>query len=348
MDKVVTETTENGVAITGQSTGANGIGIKGEGTASGVRGYGKSWHGVAGLSESTTGGYGVYGKNTAGGTGVAGVSDTWVGVYGKSESTKGGAGVWGESTNDAGVRGISETSVGVRGKSNSGRGVWASSESGEGMRAETKSGRGVWASSDSGEALRAETNSPTVAALAAINLNPAGTGAAIYAEKKGTVGHAGYFVGDVHVTKTLVVDGDVVLPNADCAEEFDVVHDERVEPGMVMVLGADGVLAPCQAAYDKRVAGVISGAGAYKPGIVLDKRSSSANRCPIALMGKVYCMVDADYGAITAGDLLTSSDTFGHAMRADDPFHAFGAVIGKALQSLTSGRGLIPVLVINQ
>ncbi|MBK8934241.1 MAG: hypothetical protein IPM76_18375 [Chloroflexi bacterium] len=346
------ETTESGIAITGESTGSKGIGVKGEGAGVGVRGDGKSWHGVAGLSESTTGGAGVYGKNTGVGTGVMGESDTWMGVYGKTNSTKGGAGVMGEGAL-GGVIGKSTKWNGVYGETegieNGPAGVWGEHKgAGVGVKAKSKDGAGLVANSQTNVAIHAETQSPANAAIAAYNLNPAGLGAAIYAEKKGAVGHAGFFVGDVHITKTLVVDGDVVLSNADCAEEFDVVNDEPVEPGMVMVLGANGILEPCQAAYDKRVAGVISGAGTYKPGIVLDKRPSSTNRQPIALMGKVYCMVDADYGAISAGDLLTSSDTIGHAMRADDPFHAFGAVIGKALQSLTSGRGLIPVLVSNR
>jgi len=62
-------------------------------------------------------------------------------------------------------------------------------------------------------------------------------------------------------------------------------------------------------------------------------------------MGKVYCKVDAQYSAIGVGDLLTTSETPGHAMKAIDPLKAFGAVIGKALRPLQSGQGTIPVLV---
>ena len=51
-------------------------------------------------------------------------------------------------------------------------------------------------------------------------------------------------------------------------------------------------------AYDKRVVGVIAGAGGYKPGIILDRKETSARRMPIALLGKVYCKVDAEYAAI--------------------------------------------------
>lgn len=183
-----------------------------------------------------------------------------------------------------------------------------------------------------------------MAAIAAFNRNPASTGAAIHAEKQGASGHAGFFVGNVHITGNLVTNGDVVLQNADCAEDFDIATG-LAEPGTVMVLGEEGALHRSCKAYDKRVVGVISGAGDYKPGIVLDKQQSTRNRQPVALLGKVFCKVDAGYAPIGVGDLLTTSGTPGHAMKADDPLEAFGAVIGKALRSHTAGRGLIPILI---
>lgn len=63
----------------------------------------------------------------------------------------------------------------------------------------------------------------------------------------------------------------------------------------------------------------------------------------IALSGTVPVKADAGYGAIRPGDLLISSPTPGHAMRADDP--APGAVIGKALAGLENGLGVIRALV---
>lgn len=164
-------------------------------------------------------------------------------------------------------------------------------------------------------------------------------------------GLAGLFGGNVQVARNLSVDGDIEvkgdirLTNADCAEDFDVSGPDKAEPGTVMVLGHEGALSESQQAYDKRVAGVISGAGDYKPGIVLDKRQTQGNRQPIALMGKVFCKVDASYAPIEVGDLLTTSSTLGHAMRADDQMKAFGAVIGKALRPLKEGQGLIPILI---
>ena len=63
------------------------------------------------------------------------------------------------------------------------------------------------------------------------------------------------------------------------------------------------------------------------------------------MVGKVHCKVDAQYSPIEVGDLLTTSPTLGHAMKASDPLKAFGAVLGKALRPLKEGQGLVPILV---
>jgi len=205
---------------------------------------------------------------------------------------------------------------------------------------------GVFGASEIGEGVHAHTNAPTFkGALAAFNINPDSPGTAVFGEKKGDKGFAGFFVGNVHITRSLVVEGDVTLSNADFAEEFDVADATEVEPGTVMVFSDDETLHPSDKPYDKTVAGVVSGAGAYKQAIVLDKRPGTTGRLPIALLGKVYCKVDASYGPVAVGDLLTTSPTVGHAMKATDPYSAFGAVIGKALRALPSGQALIPVFI---
>jgi hypothetical protein len=139
--------------------------------------------------------------------------------------------------------------------------------------------------------------------------------------------------------------GDIVLRNADCAEEFDVAHVPGAQPGAVMVIGADDALELASEAYDRRVVGVVSGAGDLRPGIVLGRQPSRLSRLPIALTGKVFCKVDATYAPIAVGDLLTTSSTPGHAMKAVDQTRAFGAVIGKALRAQAADTGLIPVLI---
>lgn len=143
----------------------------------------------------------------------------------------------------------------------------------------------------------------------------------------------------------LSLTGDIKLIGGDCAEEFEIAEPDKAEPGMVMVISEDGALAVSRQAYDKRVAGVISGAGDLRPGILLDRQSKKSDRLPLAMNGKVFCKVDADYGPVEVGDLLTTSLTCGHAMKASDCAKAFGTVIGKALRGLEAGKGLIPILV---
>lgn len=139
--------------------------------------------------------------------------------------------------------------------------------------------------------------------------------------------------------------GDGVFQGADCAEDFEIALDVEAIPGTVMVLGTDGKLRPSTEPYDKRVAGIIAGAGDLRPGIILGRRSDAANRVPIALLGRTYCRVDATHAPISIGDLLTTSSTPGLAMKATDSGAAFGAIVGKAIQSLSAGTGLIPILV---
>lgn len=150
------------------------------------------------------------------------------------------------------------------------------------------------------------------------------------------------------MTDMVVLDaatGDIVLANADCAEDFEVVDFDAATPGTVMVLDNAGHLCRCTQAYDRKVAGIVSGAGQLKPGIVLGRDSIAGRSRPIALAGRVNCQVDAQYSPVKVGDLLTTSSTPGHAMKVLDEHRAFGSVIGKALASLDAGHGVLPILV---
>jgi hypothetical protein len=171
-------------------------------------------------------------------------------------------------------------------------------------------------------------------------------------QKDGRPGHIQMYDGNGNLTVDInasagdiSLNGDLTLAAADCAEQFDMLDASSAEPGTIVVIDDEGRLRESQCAYDKRVAGVVSGACEYRPGIVLDKQASSAGRASVALVGKVYCKADADFAPITVGDLLTSSARAGFAMKATDPARAFGAVIGKALRPLHAGQGMIPILV---
>jgi hypothetical protein len=266
------------------------------------------------MGENTDTGDGVVGKGREH-AGVVGESTNFHAIVGTTQSPN-NAGVFG--TNSAGGAGVAGVTHGAHSPAVLGENVGG----GFGVLGKSHGANdpGVFGHNDAG-------------GMGVLGLSELGVG--IFGR-----GHvAGRFEGDVEVT------GDIRLTNADCAEDFDVIQTESAEPGTVMVLGDEGVLRSSHQPYDKRVAGVISGAGDYKPGIVLDKQRSEVKRQPIALLGKVYCKVDAGYASVEVGDLLTTSDTPGHAMKATDPLGAFGAVIGKALRPLKEGQGLVPILI---
>jgi hypothetical protein len=148
---------------------------------------------------------------------------------------------------------------------------------------------------------------------------------------------------------------------ADLSEGFDVrptpteAEDDPSradgEPASGMVVSIDpsspGRLVVSHEPYDRKVAGIISGAGGVNPGMLMGQAGSDADGdYPVALTGRVYCLCDASSGAIEPGDMLTTSETPGHAMKVTDHTRATGAIIGKAMTHLVKGEtGLVLVLV---
>lgn len=325
---------------------------------------GESWkgNGVHGISSVN----GVWGESTGGGVGVYGTSKNGDGVFGTGahngvhgrSASAGDSGVWGEntgsgygvggsSTSGNGVIGLAggapATGVqrnGVVGRTTSGTdsGVWGDNTgAGSGVAGSSVSGAGIYGSSQSGWA-----------GMFVGNVQVGGTLSCITGLR--TVG-AVVHTGDVQVSGSLscgsdiTTKGDIILANQDCAEDFEMSDPADIDPGTVVVIDSGGALKQSDRAYDRRVAGVVSGAGDCKPGIILGRQQLQGNKRPVALVGRVFCKVDAGYSPIEVGDLLTTSPTSGHAMKASDPGAAFGAVLGKALKPLASGLGIVPVLV---
>ena len=106
-----------------------------------------------------------------------------------------------------------------------------------------------------------------------------------------------------------------------------------------------GKLAVSSKAYDRAVAGIISGAGGVQPGIRMTQHDAFETGQLVALSGQAYALATAVNGAIEPGDLLTTSDIAGHAMRATERDRTPGTVIGKAMSPLREGEGLVLVLV---
>lgn len=275
-------------------------------TNAGVVGESDRFHAVFGISHDVNNG-GVFGANDSdGGFGLIGVAEHQNGI-----------GVSGESPN-IGVRGTGRQ--GVVGLSTEFQGVYGHSVANAGVVGEADRFHGIWAVSH--------------------DRNSGG----LYAKNDGG-GFAAVLDGRVTVSQDLEVHGDIKMMNADVAEEFAVAEGCDVGPGTVVVVDDDGNLVAGSTACDPRVVGVVSGAGRYRPAIVLDRSGGGLRRETVALLGKVVARADATYGAIRVGDMLTTSPTPGAAMRVSDHTAAAGAVIGKALAPLESGLGMVPVLV---
>jgi hypothetical protein len=126
----------------------------------------------------------------------------------------------------------------------------------------------------------------------------------------------------------------------DVAERFPTAAGSKVEQGQVVVYDEHALgVRPCAQAYDATAVGIVSEAPACIIGL-------GSGDVPIAMCGRVPCWVDADIAPIAAGDLLVSSPTPGHAQKLVDSSRSGGRVIGKALQSLASGKAKILTFVL--
>ncbi len=142
---------------------------------------------------------------------------------------------------------------------------------------------------------------------------------------------SGYFNGDA-VEIELHVAGEAIRPGT-------VVSIDPIRPGQLQV---------SESAYDHKVAGIISGANGVATGIMMQSdelSQATSQQHPVALTGRVYAWADASTGSIQPGDLLTTSQTPGHAMKVSDHSQGQGAIIGKAMSILEEGQGLVLVLV---
>jgi hypothetical protein len=137
-----------------------------------------------------------------------------------------------------------------------------------------------------------------------------------------------------------------ITGGADLAEPFAMSHD-GLDPGTVVVIDEKnpGKLRRSTHAYDKKVAGIVSGANGIQPGISMIQEDMLEAGENVALSGRVYVKAETSAGSIEPGDLLTTSSTPGRAMKAAEHDKAQGAILGKAMTSLRHGEGMVLVLV---
>lgn len=305
-------------------------------------GYGGYFNNTA--TSGTT--YGLYCENNSpDGYGLYALNDTTTGVaptiYARNNST---------TANAFAVHGVMNStapggfSTGVRGQNNgtsgSGIGVWGSHAGGGwGGYFTSATGYGVYATSGS--------------AVTAIYGYNSGTGNGVRGYS--VDGYGGYFDTGVSGGAALYVVGTAsvgvltIRGGADLAENFEFKDTaQTIEPGMVVMIDDEheGGMEIAAGAYNRRVAGIVSGANELSAGMVLGQFEGQENAKPIALSGRVWTFVDATLAAVEPGDLLTTSDTPGYAMPVVDHDRAHGATIGKAMSRLSKGeKGMVLVLV---
>ena len=275
----------------------------------GVNGFSFAPGGYGGYFQSTHS-HGVVGESTNGanGAGVYGISrGDWSAVYGNAQGLN-GSGVQGVSSgNGPGVYGV------ANGYANGG---YFTSNQANGVVGESYGpGAGVIGVSNSGN-------------YGGYFLNRSG-GTALFAD--GTA--------QMRVLE--------ILGGADLAEKFEM--EGAVKPGMVVEIDPDheGGLRLSTGAYNKRVAGIVSGAKNLSAGVVLtDPNAKNQHAQPIAMSGRVWVYCDATEKAIEPGDLLTTAERPGHAMAVSDASKSQGTILGKAMSRLAKGKvGLVLVLV---
>ncbi|GHF16878.1 hypothetical protein GCM10014715_85050 [Streptomyces spiralis] len=266
--------------------------------------------GETAVSGVSTEGFGVEGRSH--GTGVVGVSEAWLGVYGESTGGFTVDAVRGQGKGQTcGVAGHSEAGIGVYGKG----GALAGKFDGTVKVGKTVECQFVEATHGHFTGNVRADNGDFFQGLSA---------------------GGGAFSGEVKAKKFTPTGGDY-------AETF--AAGDEFEPGTVLVIGDDGLMAPCDAQYDSRATGVVSGAGGLTPGTVMESNPDSAHHVTLALAGQVYVKADPQYGPIAVGDLLTTSPSEGCAMRVSDRGRAVGAILGKALATLDGEPGLVRMLV---
>jgi len=192
---------------------------------------------------------GVHGVTNSADSQPSGLADS--GVFGESTAKNGGNGVSGTSVGGHGVYGQSAAD----GTSNPAANAQYSGVCGF----HTSKGPGVLGSGNGGSG---------VVATSVRNYGLFAEGGQRAAFFRGNV----LIDGDISSVNIINVakGGDIILAGGDCAEHFDTVDAVRLEPGTVVVIDREGTLRESREPYDKKVAGVVSGAGGYRAAIVLD------------------------------------------------------------------------------
>lgn len=160
----------------------------------------------------------------------------------------------------------------------------------------------------------------------------------------GHFGNSGSYQRDLIVHHGGMAEVKCIQINGGCDIKENLNSLENLEPGDVVVIDEKnpGNIRRTTETYDKKVAGVISGANGINPGISLSQEDVLDGDYPLTMLGRVYVKVT---GKVEVGDMLTTSPKPGFAMSAKDYSKANGTVVGKAMTANDGGEGMVLVLV---
>lgn len=292
-----------------------------------------------------------------------GTSAGVVGIVNSQFANFGTAGVYGRADGTGGTAGLFYISSATNPRPAL---IALTNGTGEGIVANANDGNAVEANADgTGTAIYGWTpnfgtgragrfsNFNTANGQTTVDIRNDGTGTALMVDHRGASGNiavyrsAGVNVARVNKAGRGFFNGGTQNSGADIAEAFDV-HGTLTdyEPGDVLVIAkhTDRMMEKSTQAYSTLVAGVY----ATKPGVLLTEQEGTDDiegQVPMGVVGVIPTKVCDEGGAIARGDLLVTSSTPGYAMKADPDKVKTGQVLGKALQELPSGKGLIKVLV---
>jgi hypothetical protein len=355
--------------VFGQSISPAGRGVYGRATAS----EGDAT-GVYGQSDAD-GGTGVYGQGRWGVQGHSTAEQLGVGVTGKSSSQTLGIGVFGESTSETlgiGVFGSAEgaDSVGVSGKSPNGEGVLGTGNVGVKGESTSASGRGVFGTGQIG--VEGQSASASGRGVVGHATATSGNTYGVIGYNESPDGYAGFFRNTssgvaVRAQTDEGADNIIEAWSSFSSQQFRVERDGDVwadgtytspvsscyavmlpafaglEPGDVLLIGAGGVSLSLYP-NDTRVAGVYATGPAFVAGPAERSSHVPSTMVPVAVMGVVPVKASAENGPIYPGTLLVSAALPRHVMRAGQDAPA-GSVLGKSLDVLEEGTGIIEMLV---
>jgi hypothetical protein len=366
-----------GVGVLGRSSADDRPAVRGYNTSAGTGVHGKSENGWGVFGETSSNDRaavrGINGLIVRQGRGVEGFGQ--VGVFGQGPTAGGsfesrGVGVYSVNINTTPNMSDLLYSPGVLGESNVGNGVAGVNNSttqpavygfnragGTAILGNGGTGTGVNGISSSGFGLSGLSNS-SIGVLGATTNGRAGVVGVAHGQSFSTDHWGGFYFGVYSFGSLGIYNGSAYCTGAYNASyaldvaEWVKVNDPSIENGDIIVLDKKNTksFVKSNSSYNTLVAGIISTEPGYVTGghtkgsdFLTNEEMEAKGYRMLALAGQVPTKVSAENGPIEIGDLLTTSNTAGYAMKATDP--KIGTIVGKAMEPLASGKGKIMVLV---